>query len=99
MYFLRNFGPHQLRSPKRRISAGTRNARTMVASNKTAKATPKPIDLIEVTPLVTKAAKTTASKIAAAVMMRAERCKPVATDSMFDFPCRCSSLILDNKKS
>jgi hypothetical protein len=69
----------------------------MVASSRTASATPKPMVLIDVTPLVTNAAKTTARIMAAAVMIRAERCKPIATDSTFDFPARCSSRMRDVK--
>jgi len=61
----------------------------MVASKITARATPNPIVLIDVTPLVTKAANTTANKTAAAVMIRAERWRPIATDSTFDLPARC----------
>jgi len=45
-------GAHQLRSPKSRMSAGTRSARTNVASKRIAKETPNPKDLMEVTPLV-----------------------------------------------
>jgi len=45
----------------------------MVASKIIANATPKPIVLIDVTPLVINAAKTNARMAAAAVMMRPER--------------------------
>ena len=44
----------------------------MVASRITASATPKPMDLIDVTPLVMNEANTTASNSAAAVIMRAD---------------------------
>jgi hypothetical protein len=44
-----------------------------VASKIIANATPNPIDLIDVTPLVTNAAKTNAKIAAAAVIMRPER--------------------------
>jgi len=61
-----------LRSPKRRISAGTRRALIKVASSRIAKATPNPSNLIAVTPLVTNAAKTMARINAAAVIIRAD---------------------------
>ena len=54
------------------MSAGTNRARIKVASNKMAKATPKPKSLMPVTPLVTKAAKTMAKMKAAAVMIHAD---------------------------
>ena len=71
----------------------------MVASKITASATPKPIDLIDVTPLVTNEAKTTASNSAAAVMIRADLCSPTATDSTLVFPAQCSSRIRESKNS
>jgi len=82
-----------LRSPKSRINAGTKRPRTIVASSITARATPKPIDLIDVTPLSTNDAKTTASNTAAAVMMRADLCRPIATASSLDFPASCSKYL------
>ena len=71
----------------------------MVASRSTASATPKPMDLIDVTPLVMNEANTTASNSAAAVIMRADLCSHTATDSTLDFPARCSSRIRESKKS
>ena len=44
-------------------------------------------------------AKTIASKPAAAVIIRADLCKPVATASIFDRPASCSSLIRESRNS
>ena len=52
------------------MSAGTKRALIKVASSRIAKATPNPNNLIAVTPLVTKAAKTMARIKAAAVIIR-----------------------------
>jgi len=54
-----------------RINAGTRSARTTVASRRIAKATPRPSILIDVTPLRIKEAKTIERISAAAVTIRA----------------------------
>ena len=40
-----------------------------------------------------------ASNPAAAVIILAERCNPVATDSIFDLPASCSSLILESRNT
>ena len=55
--------------------------------------------LIEVTPLSTNEAKTIANNPAAAVMMRADLCSPVATGSIFERPASCSSLILESRNN
>jgi hypothetical protein len=54
------------------MSAGTRRALINVASSRIANATPNPNNLMAVTPLVTKAAKTMARIKAAAVIIRAD---------------------------
>ena len=72
----KNLGAHQFRFPNSRINAGTKNARIKVASSNIANAIPKPIILIEVTPLTMKAANTIAKINAAAVMIRADFCSP-----------------------
>ena len=86
-------------SPKSLINAGTKSALINVASIRIAKATPKPNSLIEVTPLVRKAANTIARINAAAVIIRADFCNPSATASTLDLPASCSYLILESKKT
>jgi hypothetical protein len=54
------------------MRAGTSRARTKVASRRIANATPNPMALIDVTPLVMKIAKTVERITAAAVIIRAD---------------------------
>ena len=93
------FGAHQFRSPNKRINAGTNNPLTKDASSRIANATPKPSILIDVTPLNIKDANTIASNPAAAVIIRADLCRPVATDSILLLPASCSSLIRERRKT
>src|SRR5688572_10041421 len=72
-------GSHQFQSPNNRIVAGIRRARTIVASRRTARAMPKPRDLISTKSSETKAPVTTTTRRAAAVTIRPLRCRPMAT--------------------
>src|SRR5262249_32535949 len=67
-WILRDHGPHQFQSPSRRIRAGTRRPRTIVASRKTAMAVPRPSALIRTMSAVTKERLTTTTIIAALVI-------------------------------
>ena len=61
------------------MNAGTRVARTTVASIRTASVSPTPNNLMKLTDDVAKLRKTTEMSNAAAVMMRPVRARPVAT--------------------
>jgi hypothetical protein len=68
-----------LRRPSSSIAAGTRTSRTTVASTANATAQPRPISLIDGTPIETKTAKTATMISAALVIVRALVDSPSAT--------------------
>src|SRR4029079_13174504 len=72
-------GAHQFQRPRRRIVAGTRRTRTMVASRATARAMPTPMLLIVTVSARANAAKTVTMTIAAPVMTPAVFDRPSAT--------------------
>src|SRR5919204_503855 len=72
-------GIHQLARPSSCMSAGTSTMRTTVASTRIAVAIPIPSSLRKISPLVTKARKTTTMIAAAAVMTRAVLARPSET--------------------
>src|SRR5215218_1101062 len=84
--FLRPPG-HQFQSPRILIVAGTRRTRIMVASTKTATASPKPTALVVVMPVKANAPVTTTTMAAAEVIMPAVATRPWATLAVFDSPC------------
>src|SRR6266540_147555 len=73
-------GAHQLRSPRRRIVAGTTRARTSVASIATARAIPRPMALMSTMSASPNAAKTPTMIAAAPVMSRPLFSRPIATE-------------------
>ena len=95
----RGAGAHQLKSPARRMKAGTRAPRTRVASMAMATASPTPKSLMNDTPEVAKAKKTAARSRAAAVTMRPLRSRPRATDETLSWVRSYSSLIRLRRKT
>jgi hypothetical protein len=93
-------GRYQFQSPSSFIVAGSRTARTMVASSSTATARPTPNILATTSGSSTKAAKTEIMISAALVMTRAVEPTPSTTARLGSRCCRyCSRTRLSRKTS
>src|SRR5262249_6405875 len=92
-------GAHQFASPAMRMKAGTSVARITNASISTAMARPTPKILMNETPEVAKAMKTTLMSTAAAVTIRPVRSRPRATECVVSWVRSCSSLMRESKKT
>jgi hypothetical protein len=86
-------GAYQAARPSMRWQAGTRTARTSVASMITANPAPMPNSCRKLTVAVAKAKKLTAISAAAAVTMRPLRVSPSVTAVRLSRPRSCSSLM------
>jgi hypothetical protein len=92
-------GIHQFQRPRRRIVAGTRSARTMVASRATAMAMPTPRALIRTMSAKAKEPATTTTIRAAEVTIRPLRSRPAATAVWLSPPRSQTSFIRDSRKT
>ena len=79
--------------------AGTSSVRTMVASTRTAMASPTPSCLMARTSPAAKPAKTMTMRHAAEVMMRPLRCRPTATARSLSPVSSCTSLMRESRKT
>src|SRR5215218_7606235 len=77
---------HQFQSPRMRMVAGTRRIRMIVASTKTATASPSPMALVRMIPVKAKAPVTTMMIAAADVMMPAVVTRPFETLAVLESP-------------
>ena len=82
----RNPGSHQFHSPSSRIVAGRSTLRTIVASRRTATASPNPSCLMMTSSRVTNTAKTVTMIAAALVIVPEVMAMPRATASFEDIP-------------
>ena len=92
-------GDHQATGPRSFITAGTRIARTTVASRSTANATPRPSSLTKTSRERTRAPMASARHTAAALTIPPVRSRPRATAWSGVAPASCSSFMRPRRKT